>query len=236
MPTHKNKSEFLQRVITQVKFPFDKKEIYTELDNHIEDRANDFLEEGYTHEDSILKSIDIMGDPTVLGKELNKIHNPIIGWIWKISDILMKVLILLVIFNLAINIIPMFDNYSPIDELNSDELVYKYEFDEKAIIDNRVINITDIAYDTSGNLYIEFKTYSNSIFTNVWSFGNIGTITDEFGNVYFGGSNSSGGYFSKSYITIENFPMNSRTLNIVYDQFNRHYEFHFNLETGEAYE
>ncbi len=85
-------------------------------------------------------------------------------------------------------------------------------------------------------MYIEFKTHSNSIFTNVWSFGRLGTITDEYGNEYFGGSGASGGYFSHSFITIENFPKDSKTLNIVYDQYNRHYEFHFNLETGVAYE
>ncbi len=237
MPTHNSKEDFLQDVTSHVKFIFDRKRIYNELDNHIEDRVEDFIAEGFLKEEATSKAIEVMGNATDIGKELNKVHNPFIGWIWKVSDIVLKVTLFFVVFNLLTLLFGSFDSHNPINNLEKSEIVYHYEVDEKATIDNRVIHITDIAYDVDGNLYIVFKNYSNRFLINTWSFGRIGDITDEFGNKYSGGGGSSGGGFvSHSYISLDDYPENSNSVHIVYDNFNRYYEFNFDLEVGEFYE
>lgn len=236
MPIHNDKEEFLQKVLSYIKLPFDRKEIYNELSNHIEDRANDFIEEGFTSEESIKKAIEVMGDATDVGRELNQMHKPLLGWLWKISDILVKVIGAIVILNLFLLIIRSINLTSPLSYFEKNEIVYHLEVNEQAQIDNRIIKITDIIYDIDGTLSIFFKTYSDSMFVTWWSFDNIGTITDESGNEYYGGSGSSGGLIRYNYIQINDFPETSDSLNIVYDNYNRNYEFHFNLNTGDENE
>lgn len=67
---------------------------------------------------------------------------------------------------------------------------------------------------------------------NAWSFDNIGIITDDFANEYFGGTTytSGWGFIRYNYIKIEDFPKEADRLNIVYDAYKRHYEFHFDLK------
>ncbi len=234
MPTHNDKEIFLQNVLSHIKLPFDRKDIYNELDNHINDHINAFIENGFTPEESISKAIHRMGDAAVIGKELNQIHNPLLGWLWKLSDILVKVVGIIVIFSILSSLISTINFKSPLSYIEEDDIIYHLKVDEKEKIDSTIIKITDLVYDTNGTLHIFFKTYSDSIFINTWSFGNIGRISDEFGNEYFGGSGSSGGgLISYHIIQLDDFPESSSTVNIVFDNYNRHYEFHLDLATGE---
>lgn len=232
MPTHNDKEEFLQKVLSYIKLPFDREDIYNELNNHMEDHINDYMEEGYTNEEAIENVIEVMGDATDLGKELNQMHKPLLGWVWKISDILVKIIGVVVILCLGIILLSSIDLNSPSSYINEEDIVYHLKNDEQAKIDNWIIKVTDIIYEQDGTLHIFYKTYSDSIFVNTWSFGNIGTITDEFGNEYHGGSGSSSGLISHNNIQINDFPETSDSLNIVYDRYNRHYEFHFDLKAG----
>ena len=236
MPMHNDKERFLQNILSHIKLPFDRKEIYNELANHIDDRIDDFIKEGFTREESTNKAIKAMGDATVIGKELNQMHNPLLGWLWKISDLFLKGISIIVILTILISIILSINLNPPLSYIEKNDIVYHLETSKQAKIDNTIIKITDLVYDTNRTLHIFFKTYSDSIFINSWSFGNIGTISDEFGNEYFGGSASSGGVVSYHMIQLNDFPESSNTVNIVYDNYSRYYEFHFNLPTGDENE
>ena len=68
--------------------------------------------------------IDCMGNPDEIGEELNREHNPIIGWIWAVSRVIAIVLIILSILpvlNIGImTVISVFSGYST--DRSKDEL------------------------------------------------------------------------------------------------------------------
>lgn len=75
------KEKYIQKVIHEIHFSYDHKTIKKELMNHIND-----LETGLT--DGLLTDDQVkneMGDPVELGKALNQIHKPILGYLWLIS-------------------------------------------------------------------------------------------------------------------------------------------------------
>ncbi|MEM5818034.1 MAG: permease prefix domain 1-containing protein [Desulfitobacterium hafniense] len=73
---------FLRNVLSHVKFSFDRKAICSELESHLWDRIEDYLEQGYDEATAERLAVEGMGDPKEIGIELNKQHNPIIGWLW----------------------------------------------------------------------------------------------------------------------------------------------------------
>jgi len=235
MPNDKDK--YLKKVIKYIKFPFDRKEIYEELNNHIDDRINELYKDGLSIEMATNKSIEMMGDAKKVGLELNKMHNPFLGWIWKISDFGVKFFGVIVCLIFILNIITSIDLGNPIKDIPKEDIIYHLKVNEKAKIDSRVINIKDILYDNKGILHIRYITYnSNLLVNNAWNFSNLGDITDEFGKKYYGGSSSSSGIISHHYIQLDGFNPNSSKLNIVYNQYNRQFEFHFDLQEGAKYE
>lgn len=232
MPTLNKSDRFLKDVVSYVKLLFDRPEIRQELEDHIEDRMLDFRSEGYNNEEALTRAIDSMGNPQDIGRELNMMHKPLLGWIWKISDITVKVVgIIAVLYSLMVLLATL--NFSnPLRSIDKDDVVYHMKANEKAKIDSRIIQVTDILYENDGTMHIRFKTYGTSIFINNWNFSSIGVITDDVGSEYWGNGGSSGGIVSYSHVEIEDFPEDSQTLNIVFDRYNRHYEFHFDLEEG----
>lgn len=236
MPMHKEKEMFLNEVVSHVKFPFDRKEIKSELEDHIEDRMLDYLDEGYSKDEALSLTIKGMGNSSDIGRELNMMHNPFLGWIWKISDIIVRVVGVISIMYILLVLIVSMNFNNPLRAIDENEVVYHMKVNNKVRIDDRVIQITDILYETDNTMHIRFRTYSTSIFINNWNFSNIGTITDDLGHEYYGGGGSSAGILSYSHIEIDDFPEDSTSLNIVYDQYNRKFEFHFDLEEGRAHE
>lgn len=82
----------------QMKFPPDRKYVRQELWDHLIDRREDFLAQGKTMAEAEAAAVAVMGDPVEIGRQLNRIHRPILGWIWKISQIL---LIAVLVFSLG---------------------------------------------------------------------------------------------------------------------------------------
>ncbi len=91
--TSQNKSEYIKRVLKEIYFTFDRKKIKKELMDHMEDLEQDFLSSELDVEKREKLICEEMGDPTVIGKVLNQIHNPWLGYLWLISRILMLCLI-----------------------------------------------------------------------------------------------------------------------------------------------
>ncbi len=94
-----NKEEnFLQEVVRQINFPFDRKSIYKELSGHIEEAKEEYLDQHLDADEASRCALDDMGDPAEIGKSLNKVHRPIWGWLWMISKYTMILLLVSVGF------------------------------------------------------------------------------------------------------------------------------------------
>lgn len=226
--------EFLEEIVSHVKFVFDRDEIKLELKDHMIDKFQYYMEKGYDEEEAEKFTIKDMGDPKEIGLELDKQHNPIIGWIWRITNILATLLIIINIFIVgSIGLVSIFST-SEINIIPKEDIVYRINLDKKVEIDNRVIKITNIIYEKNGDMNIFYKDYEKGLLGSGWSLGHIGKIKDDLGNVYRGYSGStSGGIISKSRRTIRDFSKDANTLIIDYDEYNRKYRIEIPLKTGE---
>lgn len=87
--------EYLQLLTKRIANGNKRKEIYQELQNHINDQREAYVREGYTAEKAEMLAIKDMGDPTSVGKELNTIHPPTIN---RIQPIMFTVIAIALVF------------------------------------------------------------------------------------------------------------------------------------------
>ena len=71
---------YMELVCSQIKFKDIHENIKEELVDHINNIVEENMEKGISLEESIDKAIKQMGDPYILGKELNKVHKPKPEW------------------------------------------------------------------------------------------------------------------------------------------------------------
>lgn len=76
-----NAKEFLNNVCKEIKYKPANKPISEELEAHIEELKNDNLCKGLSEEQAEELAVEQMGNPTKIGKRLNKIHRPKLDWI-----------------------------------------------------------------------------------------------------------------------------------------------------------
>lgn len=79
--------EFISCVVRQIRFPFDRKIIAIELNDHLNELESSFINASFDPMTAKMRAIQEMGDPEIIGYELNKVHKPIWGWLWIISKI-----------------------------------------------------------------------------------------------------------------------------------------------------
>lgn len=69
-------NEFLNKVCEQIKYKPIRNEISQELENHIEELKESYIQEGIKEDEAEQKAIIQMGEAEEIGKKLNKIHKP----------------------------------------------------------------------------------------------------------------------------------------------------------------
>lgn len=75
-----NKEKFLDQVCELVRVKKMHKQIRKELNDHIEDQRDEYILRGMDKDEALIKSIEDMGDPLLVGKELNEAHKPLVEW------------------------------------------------------------------------------------------------------------------------------------------------------------
>lgn len=229
--------DFVEEIVSHVKFKFDKDEISSELNHHMIDKIEDYIEKGYEEKEAERFAINHMGDPEEIGLQLNKQHNPVLGWIWVITNIGVKILITLSILIVGINILSTIFTDSGVKEIPEENILYKIDINEKVEIDNRVIEFTNLIYEKNGDMNIFYKDYEKSFFGRPDSFEWIGYIKDDLGNEYgFKARSTRRGIISKSRWVINDFSQDANTLIIDYNEYNRKYTVEIPLKIGEAHD
>ena len=72
--------EYIKQVCTQIKCREIHKEVAQELENHIWDITQEYLDQGLEESEAISKAIQRMGDAQAVGRDMNKVHNPRPEW------------------------------------------------------------------------------------------------------------------------------------------------------------
>lgn len=93
MPEHKTIQEYLQIVEDQIRWKRARPVVAQELERHLEDQRDAFLEEGNAPEEAERLAVEEMGDPVTVGTELDRIHRPRPSW-----DIFIPVLLSLAVW------------------------------------------------------------------------------------------------------------------------------------------
>ncbi|MTI65051.1 MAG: PadR family transcriptional regulator [Firmicutes bacterium] len=231
------KEKFLEEVMGYIKFPFDRDDIKFELKDHILEKINYYIAQGYDKETAEQLSIRDMGYAKEMGIKLNKQHNPLIGWIWKITNVMIIVFLLFNIYFIGgTTIMTLFDS-NPVNEIPKSNIDYRIDMDKKVKLDDTVIHFTNIIYEKNGNMNIFYEYYDTKLWGTGWSLGGIGEITDDLGNTYLSGSGGgSGGIKSKCIKTVKNFSQEADRLIINYDIYNRKYKVEIPLHAGDKNE
>lgn len=174
-----------------------------------------------------------MGEAKEIGIELNKQHNPFLGWFWKITNVMVILFIVLSIYSIGGDfVIHLFNNH--INGIPKSNIVYKIDVDEKVSMDDTIIHFTNIVYEQNGDMDIFYEYYDTKLWGNGWSFEPIGNVTDNLGNTYFSSLSQNRG--SKYSSTVRNFSREADTLIISYDSYNRNYKVEIPLQVGESNE
>ncbi len=92
------KDLFLNEVTNQIKAKEAKKYVADELGYHLKEAKNLWMEKGLTEIEAENKAVEQMGSPTMLGKQLNKLHKPKIDWL----------LLVLLVTTFGLGFLPMF--------------------------------------------------------------------------------------------------------------------------------
>ncbi|MGG0260260.1 FtsW/RodA/SpoVE family cell cycle protein [Bacillus mycoides] len=77
---NKKGERFLSEVTNHIKSKEAKSFVATELDFHLKQAKNTWIEKGLSEEIAENKAVEQMGSPIKLGRELNKLHKPKVDW------------------------------------------------------------------------------------------------------------------------------------------------------------
>ncbi len=71
---------FLKLVGEQIRWKKAQPIVVEEIQNHIEDLKNALIDDGLDEDQAIDQAIKEMGDPVVIGEQLNRVHKPKPDW------------------------------------------------------------------------------------------------------------------------------------------------------------
>ena len=231
--------EYLNKVISHVKFKYDRKEIKWELEEHMEDMYDDFISEGMSKEDAEKAVVDCMGDADEIGKELNEAHNRILGNVWRISRIIAIILIILSILPVFVTcltvIFSLFSSYSYF--YDKSQIVSSVKVNQTEKLDDMYLKLEEVILYDNNCVELHYKTWYQPFSSSIrWTFDiSSDDITDDLGTEYNGYSGgSSAGIVSKHNMVIDGFPKDATKLIIDYNYCGRKMYFEVPLREGDG--
>jgi cell division protein FtsW (lipid II flippase) len=96
-------NEYMNNVCSQIKNLKVHREVREEVEGHIEEITQEYVEGGFSVEEAVNKAVAQMGDASLIGKELNKIHKQKPEWSIVILSSIFAVIGLAVIFLMDFN-------------------------------------------------------------------------------------------------------------------------------------
>ena len=82
---------WLELVTFRIAFIPDRKAVRAELEEHLEDKAQDLqrIFPDLTEKEARERAAADMGDPVEIGTELAQLHRPWLGWLWRVSQVVL---------------------------------------------------------------------------------------------------------------------------------------------------
>ncbi|MBQ4650141.1 MAG: hypothetical protein IJB73_05510 [Firmicutes bacterium] len=159
----KSWDNYIDAMLSQVKFRFDHGEIRQEYEEHMEDKLEFLMDCGMDEERAAREVLAEMGEPESLGKALNEIHNPLLGWIWWVSKWAAVIAVAICIFLVAKVVFTQVSAASGDYEKlkNYGKVVYQYDVDQEFSFDGIEIYIEDVQFYSSDCVAIRYIRKGN---------------------------------------------------------------------------
>ena len=234
----KRREQYLDEVLSFVKFKYDHKAIRRELAEHMADLKEDLMAEGMDEEAAEYMAVEYMGDAAEIGRELDKEHHALLGWVWRISK---RIVFILLVVN-ALPFISLVDNmifgcteeYEPSTDA---AVAWERKLDEEYQIYDDTLILGSVYYYEDGLLEMTYWTKRNPFARSIdWSLSVGIDGYDEEGNRIphtQGGGYKGGGYHSLGTVHMDEVPADIKTLKIYCTE---QMTLSVDLETGEVEE
>ena len=93
-------ADWREQVVEQVRFKPDRKAIAAELTAHYEDHVRDLERLDYPWQLAEERALAAMGDPEQIGKALDRVHRPWLGWLWIASRAVLVLTVIVCLLSL----------------------------------------------------------------------------------------------------------------------------------------
>lgn len=169
--------KYFDAVLREVKFSWDHDEIRQELEGHILDQCEYLEMKGITGDDAEAEALKRMGSPKKLGQMLNQAHNPWIGRLWLLTNVLLVAVGVCYLFNMWTIRELENDNLpfgwtpaenSSVIAMNKEDEVFHVTCDEVMNLETYQIRFTDVQCirNTSTSIYTRDSEYCLYIYFN----------------------------------------------------------------------
>ena len=92
-------AQWLDKAVAGIRFKPDRAAVRSELAAHLEDKQADLqrIFPDLSHEEAENRALAAVGDPEELGRELARIHKPWLGYLWRLSQVLLAALLVVTV-------------------------------------------------------------------------------------------------------------------------------------------
>ncbi len=150
------KQEYLRQVRRQIHYIFDRNAIEEELTQHLEDSTHDLMESGLSLKEAEQEAVVQMGDPVETGKLLNKEHNPLIGYLYSASILLLVLLLIPASFTAVSFLYSVYQHITPTTIANSTEIM---SLDMELDLNTHKVKLDKICQTENGEFHITYRSW-----------------------------------------------------------------------------
>ncbi|MGN1004183.1 MAG: permease prefix domain 1-containing protein, partial [Oscillospiraceae bacterium] len=91
--------QWCDAAVSYIRFPPDRPAVRQELLEHMQDKYDGYVEEGMSLSDAERRVIREMGSDRETGLLLRKVHKPYLGWVWRVTQWLLVIALILAVYN-----------------------------------------------------------------------------------------------------------------------------------------
>ncbi len=188
------REEFLRIVRKQIRFVFDRDDVETELKQHLSDSIDDLVEEGLSREEAELLAVEQMGNPVEVGKLLNKEHNPLLGYLWAASRVLLACIVCPAVLYIGITVFFLLKTVAPMT-LKDSAAMYDVGIDME--LPTHKVKLDKICLSESGRYSLTYRAWTKFTYSRSGSATQLFTLEDEAGNHLGGATKGANGNVSE---------------------------------------
>lgn len=219
-------NDFIKKLLGEIRFFPAKKEIEEEYSSHIEDKVRYLIiEERMTRKEALSLTMEEMGDPQAIGKALNEVHNPFLGWALLLTKgllIIFGVIAIPLLFSFVEGLL-----FHSTRDIGTDEdlVTSEISIDQEVFMDSTTYFFDRAIVQSNGDAFILIEAVS---YTRSPRIGGLlfNSVDDDLGNVYNGRTRT---YRSRIFrqdlvLQLNDIHEKAEVLTLDYDRYNRAFE------------